>query len=124
MRSEKGQSLVEFALVLPLLLTILFGITDFGRIFLDYLTLDHASREGARMASVGGTDSQITSTIDASLAGLDLSKRTITISPSGSRTSGSNVTITITYPIDYITPFIEDILPPFTLTDTTTMRVE
>ena len=39
MKSEKGQSLVEFALVIPLLILLLFGIVDFGRIFHAYLTL-------------------------------------------------------------------------------------
>ncbi len=53
MKSEKGQSLVEFALVLPVLVMLLFGITDFGRAFHAYLTIDHAGREAARAASIG-----------------------------------------------------------------------
>ena len=56
MKSEKGQSLVEFALVLPLLILLLFGIIDFGRIFNAYLTIDHAGRDAARTASIGKND--------------------------------------------------------------------
>ena len=44
MKSQKGQAIVETALILPILLMLLFGITDFGRIFHVYLTLDHAGK--------------------------------------------------------------------------------
>lgn len=50
--SEEGQAIVEFALVLPLLLTILCGIIDFGWLFYNQLNLDNASREAARQISV------------------------------------------------------------------------
>ena len=54
MKSERGQSLVEFALVVPVLLLLLFGIIDFGASFLTAsLTIDHAGREAARAASIG-----------------------------------------------------------------------
>ena len=53
MKSEKGQSLVEFALSFPVLVLLLLGITDFGRAFHVYLTIDHAGREAARAASIG-----------------------------------------------------------------------
>ncbi len=51
-KSEEGQAIVEFALVLPLLLTILCGIIDFGWLFYNQLNLDNASREAARQISV------------------------------------------------------------------------
>ena len=59
MKSQKGQAIVEIALILPILLMLLFGITDFGRLFHAYLTLDHAGREAARVASVGTEDGVI-----------------------------------------------------------------
>ncbi len=46
--TERGQSLVELALTLPLLLIILFGTIDLGRLFFAYVTITNASREGAR----------------------------------------------------------------------------
>ena len=52
-RNSKGQSLVETALVLPLLLLIVFGTIEFGRVFNAYLVVSNASREGARAAAVG-----------------------------------------------------------------------
>ena len=49
-RQRRGAAIVEFAVVLPLLLTLLFGIIDFGWVFLVRQTLTNAAREGARVA--------------------------------------------------------------------------
>jgi len=51
-RSERGQGLVEFALVLPLLLILLLGVADFGRIFSAGITLEAAARNGAEAAAI------------------------------------------------------------------------
>lgn len=51
-RKEKGQGLVELAIILPLLLIILLGIIDFGRVFYAYVTVTNASREGARYGAL------------------------------------------------------------------------
>jgi hypothetical protein len=53
MSKQKGQGLVEFALILPLLLLMFFGILEFGRIFQAYITVQHAAREAARYAVTG-----------------------------------------------------------------------
>lgn len=55
-RGNRGQSVVEFALVLPLLLAILFGITEFGRAWMTANLLTSAAREGCRLAVVTGPD--------------------------------------------------------------------
>jgi len=49
--SRRGQSLVEFALVLPLLLVMLLGIADFGRVFASGITVEAMSRDAAEAAS-------------------------------------------------------------------------
>ena len=51
-KSESGQALLEFALCLPLLLTILCGIIDFGWIYYNQISLNNAAREGARYAVI------------------------------------------------------------------------
>ncbi len=51
-RNEKGQSLVEFALVLPVLALLILGIIDFGMLFHSYVTVNTAAREGARQGIV------------------------------------------------------------------------
>ncbi|MDQ6600274.1 TadE/TadG family type IV pilus assembly protein [Bacillus salipaludis] len=124
MKSEKGQSLVEFALILPILVLLLFGIIDFARIFHVYLTMDHAGREAARAASIGKDDSTIKSTAVSDASSIGLTADKVGVTPSGTKTSGSNISITITYPITFLTPVIGNIVGPITLTDTTVMRVE
>jgi Flp pilus assembly protein TadG len=49
-RSQKGAAVVEFAVVLPLLLLIVFGIVEFGFLLYNQAMLTNASREGARTA--------------------------------------------------------------------------
>lgn len=49
MRNERGQSVIEMALTLPLLLLVVFGIIDFGFMFQRYEVVTNAAREGARL---------------------------------------------------------------------------
>lgn len=51
-REERGQGLVEFALVLPILLALVLGIIEFGWALNGKITLNSAVREGARAAAV------------------------------------------------------------------------
>jgi len=50
---QRGAAAVEFAIVLPLLMTMLFGIIEMGFVFNRWITVTHASREGVRRMSVG-----------------------------------------------------------------------
>ncbi len=50
--NTNGNAVVEFALVLPLLLLVVFGITELGRMVMTTNVLNTASREGARLAAV------------------------------------------------------------------------
>lgn len=56
MRSTKGQSVVEFAIVMPLFLLLFFGIFYAGMIFADYMTLSNVARSSARDASMITSD--------------------------------------------------------------------
>lgn len=47
--ARRGQSLVEFTLLLPLLLTLAVGLLEFGMLFKDHLGINYASRAGARV---------------------------------------------------------------------------
>lgn len=51
-KNEKGQSMVETALVLPLVILLLLGIFDFGWLFYNKLQVENCVREGARYAAV------------------------------------------------------------------------
>jgi hypothetical protein len=53
--SSRGQTLVEFALILPVFILILVGIFDGGRLVFAYHTVNNAAREGGREATVNQT---------------------------------------------------------------------
>jgi len=59
----RGAAIVEFAVVLPLLLTILFGIIEYGWVFMVRQTLQTAAREGARIAVLSTSTSPYTSVL-------------------------------------------------------------
>lgn len=63
MGRRRGTASVEFALVLPLLLGLLFGIIEFGFLFKDQLSIQQCAREGARVAAVGRLNSEVNSRI-------------------------------------------------------------
>ncbi len=58
-KCSKGQSLVEFALLLPIILLLMMGIVQFGIIFNAQVQITSAAREGVRLASVGGSPGQV-----------------------------------------------------------------
>jgi Flp pilus assembly protein TadG len=60
---RRGAATVEFALVLPLLLGLLFGIIEFGLLFKDQLSIQQAAREGVRTAAVGRLRSEVNNRI-------------------------------------------------------------
>jgi len=60
---RKGQSLIEFALVLPFLIVLVLGIMEFGWLTKNKLTINNATREGARTAALGRSTTEITSAI-------------------------------------------------------------
>ena len=51
-RNQRGASAVEFALILPILICVLFGIVEFGLLMYDKAVITNASREGARAGIV------------------------------------------------------------------------
>ena len=51
-KKQKGASAVEFAIILPILIMLIFAIFQFGIAYNNYIALTHAAREGARLAAV------------------------------------------------------------------------
>ncbi|MBM7661637.1 Flp pilus assembly protein TadG [Bacillus mesophilus] len=123
MKSQKGAAMVELALCLPILVLLLFGIVDFGRIFHAYLTIDHSGREAAREASVGkDVTLAVNKAVDTSSGLLTSSDVSVTFDPDPSR--GSYVKVVVSHSVNYLTPIIGGLVPPFNLIDETVMRVE
>ncbi|MGH7872870.1 MAG: TadE/TadG family type IV pilus assembly protein [Candidatus Binatia bacterium] len=55
LRSKKGQSLIELSFIAPLMLALAYGAVEVGSVISTYLTLTHTTREGANLASRGGS---------------------------------------------------------------------
>lgn len=56
LKSRRGQSLIEFALILPVLLMLLLGVVEFGWLLNGKITVNSAAREGARVGAVVTTN--------------------------------------------------------------------
>jgi Flp pilus assembly protein TadG len=136
-RNEKGQAMVEFAIVMPILFVLVFGIVQFGITFNHYLTLTDAVRAGARQAAVsralpdpaGAAESRVRSAAAGSLSDAnDTSALVVTVTPydpaSGQAqfAQGGDVTVTATYP--YSINLLGFVVGGGRLTSQTTERVE
>jgi Flp pilus assembly protein TadG len=122
-RGSRGQSLVEMALTLPLLLLLVFGIIEFGRILNAYIVVTNAAREGARYGAVGEDEAEITSQVMLSMASLGAPSDVDVVGEGGGR--GNPVTVTVTYDVDLIAPLFDVVIPdPFPVTATARMRIE
>jgi Flp pilus assembly protein TadG len=132
---ERGQALIEFALVLPLFLLLLLGIVQMGTVFRDYVALTDATRVGARQAAVAMSIQPESARVPAVIArtekaavNLDKTKMTVTVEPvmidgvtSGWEQSG-DVTVRATYPFKI--NIIGMVVFSGTLQSRTTERVE
>jgi len=105
LRSELGQTIVEFALIGPILIVLLLGIAQGGIAFNHYLAVTDAARAGSREAILARISNLSVATIQQtakSAAGnLDSSQIGVTVSDPTDptlQTSGSAVTVTVTYP--------------------------
>jgi len=99
--------MVEFALVLPLLLIVLFMMVDFGVGFARWITITNATREGARLAAVGADQAAITQkVVDTSnvLTASDVSVGYADVNGDGVTAIGDSVVVKATYNYALITP--------------------
>ena len=120
-KSNKGQSLVEFALVIPVFLLLLFGIVEFGRAWETMNVATSAAREGARVAAVTGPNvGSATSAAQRILTAGNINNATISVSGPD---ANHEVQVTVTVNYTPITNFIPG-LGPIPITRTTSMRWE
>jgi hypothetical protein len=124
-RDQAGQNTVEFTLIFLLFMVLIFGIVEGGRLVRDYGIVSQAAREGVRYASVRGStckvpggsacmasESDIKNYVMGKAMGL-LTAANITVSwpgpPTGSKTPGSIVSITTTYPFQPLAWFMPSV---------------
>jgi hypothetical protein len=125
-KDQRGQAMVEMALILPILLLIIFGTIEFGRIYASDLMINNAAREGARAAALGAPDEDIIIIIKDRCNLLDPTKLVIDVSPVAlERVSGNPVTIDVEYPVAINMPIISAITgDPVQVSAQVSMRVE
>lgn len=93
---ERGAAAVEMAIVLPLLLLILGGLVDFGRLYYTQLVLTNAAREGARTVTTGSTWSQAQTRVSQASGTLNVTPASAPpIAATASCGSGTDVVVTV-----------------------------
>lgn len=120
----RGQSLVEFTLVLPMFLLLLIGIAEFGRAWMTRNILTGASREAVRVAAVQGNNASALSRANGILASAGISGATVNIVDDGTPFGTCSVTVTYNFPVT-VAGFLPGLTGTnFPLTASTTMRKE
>lgn len=147
---SRGQTLVEFALVFPLFILLVFAVLDMGRAILAYNTVASAARNGARVAIVNQTSTGTipvvpsacdttsgqawavgcavystrgTLAIDTSNASIIFRNATDT-GPCSVMKSGCLAEVTVTAPFRALTPGISQLIGPITFSSTSKVPVE
>ena len=129
--NERGASLVEFAILAPLLIVLIFGIIDFSWVFAQNLGVRSGAREAARIAAVSFGDG--TAIADEVCARTDfisnvellISSDDDLIPPTDEYNPGDEVSTTITSDISTLTGLFDSFFPsPFTLSSTVSIRIE
>ncbi|WP_409226786.1 TadE/TadG family type IV pilus assembly protein [Gudongella sp. SC589] len=127
-RDEQGQSLVEFALILPVLLLLLMGIIQSGIIYGGYVAVSNAAREGARIGIVEKDKNKMILSIDNAFDDSPyLEKGEITIDPAnGVFVNGQSLSVTVEGKVPIIVPMMERYFEDgfYTVSKTSVMMVE
>lgn len=143
--NSDGQSMTELALVLPILLLVMIGIIEFGRMLAAISLLSYSAREASRYASVSGLNSGTPQYLDCSgireaargaasalvaledsdiFVGYDHGELptfagcTQGVQPTPALTGGDRVVITVSANLQFLTPFLKEPFPTFPISFT------
>jgi hypothetical protein len=101
------------------------GIFDFGRLMYAYMNMNNAAQETVRLGGLGKKDADMKAFATNYVHLGDPSKLIVMISPDDTtRKSGDYVSVTLKYPVTYMTPIISKLLPAPTVVAASTIRVE
>ena len=108
-KGEDGQSLVEFALVLPIFLLVLFAIVDFGMAFHAWITVTNSAREGARIGSVHAPSAAIEQRVRDTSDTLDQGNLSVSVSNADDQGGqpGESVVVDVSYSYSLMTPLAD-----------------
>lgn len=124
-RREEGQSIVEAAFVIPLLILILCGILDFGWIFSNQLTVNNYSREGARYAIVNSDETNLTYLVTERIKSISGMGDQDDIAVTVEIINHEDVKVKVTKTVAVLTPITGIFLPnqQITVNSTSVMRI-
>lgn len=97
--TERGQSLVEFALVLPLFLMLLLGVAEFGRAWMVRNVLTGAAREAARIVAVQGDSASAQARANELLASAGIRGATVLLDVDGAPFGPCRATVSFDFPV-------------------------
>ena len=123
--------MVEFVLVLPIFLVLVFAIIDFGMGFHAWLTVTNSAREGARLGSVRASQAQVEQRVQDTADSLDASNLSVTVT-NAQGSPGQSVVVDVDYEYTLITPLSNimglvggsSVGPTLTFSSTADMRLE
>ena len=140
---ERGQGLIEFALILPVIVVVVFGLFDMGRGVFAANTLAQAARQASRTAIVDQDTSRVTAAAIANAPTLGLTNSNVTVCfktddtsltncnlpttdncPSATRVIGCLAIVTVTLNYAPMTPVISTLWPSIPLTSTSIQAIE
>lgn len=119
--SDRGQSTVELALVLPVVALLLLAVLQVGLVARDVMLVAHAAREGARAAATDAAPEAPRAAAEAA-GGLDPAR--LEVHTSGRAGAGSRVRVEVRYRIPTSVPIVGRLLGDHVVTSKATMRVE
>jgi Flp pilus assembly protein TadG len=147
-RGERGASLVELAIVLPIFVLLVFGVIQFGITYNNLITIRQGVREAARQGAVGNFGSTMSCSLDGVSAGTSndvkklmcLTKQQIGLSYANTRVKvlsgsadfasdgtfqkGQAIIVCAEYPVDAMAKFVSPVLGGAVLKSKTAMRIE
>jgi Flp pilus assembly protein TadG len=151
-RDSRGQSLVEFSLVFPIIVLLIVGFVEIGRAVFAYNTIANAARQGARVATVNqladttecdekrpiddpyephwtirGCAITAAHTLGITAANVSVSYAappSTTLSCDPTLHVGCIASVTVTYHYSVATPFVNMLIGPFTMSQTSQMPIE
>src|SRR3954466_2892448 len=105
-RNERGAAAVEFALVVPMLVLLLFGVVEFGRAYFVQTTVSGAAREGVRVMALQNNATAARAAAVSAASTLGVTSAQVTVSPAScvsTPDAAVSATVTVTYPMTYVT---------------------
>lgn len=106
-KKESGQAMVEFALIIPIFILILFAVIDFGHLLSTNIAVTNAAREGARTGITCASDADFSSQVENRVhsSAPDLKDSNLSVSATKTGSSGNqDVVVTLEYIVEPLTP--------------------